>query len=432
MTDARSTQNRSLTHAGVLMFVSNTGAGVIVYALQVAMGRLLSVADYGLFTALFGVFNIAATSLAAVLLIVIRNVARELSAGQLAGAAAVRDQAVREALVGGSILVAAGVALSPFIAKAMDSPSAVPVILMWFGVGANLSMALAGSVLQGMQRFGSIAVVNLATPLVRLVLCAGLVLAGWGMAGAMGGLVVSAVAGAAAFWTLVDRRLPRHSGDGSTRPLLRSGETLRLAANSLAFVALTQIDYVVVRVFCTPDQAGTYSAGAVLAKSVLWLPVGITLALVPTVAWQARSPSEGRHLLRQALLMALAVSGLLSMVLAIWAPFWIRTLYGPEFAASAVYLRWLSLIYLPLALVLVVDNFFLALRRVRFVLLYIFGATLQVVVFLVPGHQVTPDRVVLALAVASAACAFWAIVVTVPLRGRPGAQAPATDTGDHE
>ena len=430
MTSAPGIPSRSLAHAGLLMFVSNTGAGVIVYALQVVMGRLLNVADYGLFTALFGVFNIAAVPLAAILLVVIRNVAVELSAGHPTTAAAVRDQAVRETTVGGTVLVVAAVAVSPLLAAALGAPSWLPVVLLWLAVGANLSMALAGAILQGAQRFETIAIVNLATPLLRLALCASFVAAGWGMTGAMGGVLVSAVAGSAAFWLAVDRRLPRHGGDGTTRALFRSSETLRLAANSLAFVALTQIDYVVVRVFCTPDQAGTYSAGAVLAKAVLWLPVGITLALVPTVAWQARSPSHGRHLLGQATLMALAVSGALALVLAVGAPFWTRTLYGPEYAGSAVYLRWLSVIYLPLAIVMVVDNYFLALRRVRFVWFYLTGAVLQVAVFLVTGVTATPKRLVVALAIASGACAIRAAWVARSTRPGPADQTSVLDAGE--
>jgi O-antigen/teichoic acid export membrane protein len=392
------------------MFVGNTTAGVFVYVLQVAMGRMLSVSDYSLFTALFGVFNIAVVPITSILLLVTRKVALEAGAGRLQAAAAVRTQAVRELVLAGSVAILAAILLSKPLAALVGAASVVPVILLWLAVGASMSNALGAAILQGLHRFRTLGIVTAGIPLLRLGLCAGLVAFGFGMGGAMGGLLLSLIVGSAVAWVMVERALPRRASDHSKRALLASREALFLAVNSLAFVALTQIDYIVVRVFCTPDQASFYSAGAVLAKSVLWLPVGIAIALIPAVAsHQARSKSS-LHLLRQSLGMALLASGVLAVILAVGADFWVSFLYGPHYAPAAVYLRWLSLIYLPIALVLMVDNYFLALKRARFIAIYAGGAALQLAVFLVPGGN--PVRLVWALAASSIACgarAAWVV-----------------------
>jgi O-antigen/teichoic acid export membrane protein len=192
---------------------------------------------------------------------------------------------------------------------------------------------------------------------------------------------------------------------------------MALAISNLAFVALTQFDYILVRVFCSAEQASQYAAAAVLAKSVLWLPVGIVIALFPTVASHAARSRTSRHLLFQSLGMALITSGLVAGALAAGAGVWIRLLYGPKFAEAAPYLGWLSLIYLPMALVLVVDNYQLALHRARFIALYALGVLAEVLAFLVPGG--TPQRLVTVLAVASGACLLWALwIVVEQLRGR--------------
>ena len=191
---------------------------------------------------------------------------------------------------------------------------------------------------------------------------------------------------------------------------------LALAFSSLGFIALTQLDYVIVRIACTPRQAGLYSAGAVLAKSVLWLPAGITVALYPTVVSEHAGDRTSHHLLYQSLRMALAFSGGLAVILAVGADFWVRLLYGADYAGAGPYLRWLSLIYLPMALVLVVDNYQLALGRARFIALYFAGAAMEWLVFAYPGG--TPTRLVWVLAAASAACFAWATVIVVSDRRR--------------
>ncbi len=411
----------AFARSGVVMFVGNTLAGVFVYALQVVMGRLLQVQDYGLFTALLGIFNVTALPLTALLLVVTRGVAGDLGHGRPGAAAALRRQAVRELALGGGAVVLVALALSPLFARLLDAPSVVPVALLWVAVVVNLFTALGSAVLQGMSRFATLAAVSAGVAAARLAACAALVAAGLGVAGSMAGLVVAAAAGAAAAWIVVERALPGRISDHSRRRLFASREGLLLATSNLAFIALTQLDYIIVRVFCSPDEASLYSAGAVLAKAVLWLPVGIAIAVFPTVATHQARGERSRHVLFQALGMALLTSGALAGVLAVGAKFWIDLLYGPEYAGAAVYLSWLSVVYLPLALVLVVDNYQLALGRARFIWLYALGAAAQVVVFSAVGG--TPLRLVWILAAASAACFAWAVWVVASTRARRPAEA---------
>jgi O-antigen/teichoic acid export membrane protein len=401
----------SFARSGTLMFVGNTLAGVFVYALQIVMGRMLRVDDYSLFTALMGVFNITALPLTALLLVVTRSIAVNVGAGDLGAATAVRRQAAWQLAVFGGPAVLVALALSSPIATALGSASVLAVAIMWVAVGANLFTALGAATLQGMHRFRELAIAGAGVGALRLAFCAGLVAVGLGVTGSMLGLLCSLVAGGAIYSLSVRKGLPRRLSDDSRRPLFGSREAALLATSNLAFIALTQFDYIIARVFCSPAQASLYAAGAVLAKSVLWLPVGIAIAVFPTVASHQARGERSRHVLVQALLMATVTSGLLAGVLAIGADFWIKLLYGPSYAGAAVYLRALSLIYLPLALVLVVDNYQLALGRARFIALYALGAACEVLAFLLPGG--TPARLVWVLAVASAMCFAWGTWIVV-------------------
>jgi hypothetical protein len=126
--------------------------------------------------------------------------------------------------------------------------------------------------------------------------------------------------------------------------------------------------------------------------------------------------------------LTLLTSGVLAAVLAAGAETWMHLLYGPNFAAAAPYLRGLSLVYLPMAMVLVVDNYQLAHQRARFIGLYAIGVLAQVLVFVVPGGS--PDSLILVLAVASGACllrAFW--VLMEELRGRGPGSSEDTSRG---
>ncbi len=371
------------------------------------MGRMLPVADYSLYAALAGIFNMVAVPLSAVLLVVTRAVALEAGRKDAGGATAVRHQAVRELTIGGTAVVLVGIATSGFLATSLGSPSPWPVAAMWVAVGVNVSLALGLALLQGAHRFAHLTAANLASAGARLIACIALVALGLGVVGAMAGIALACAIGAVAVWWALG---PASASERPLRPthgLLLSRGALVLAVSNLAFIAMSQFDYVLVRVFLDPEQASQYAAGAVLAKSVLWLPVGIVIALFPMVASEAAASRPIRHLLRQGLLMAAVTSGALAAVLALGAGFWIRLLYGPRFDAAAPYLAWLSLAYLPMAIVLVVDNHQLALHRARFILAYAGVALAEVLALALPGA--TLDRLVAVIVAGSLLCLAWAL-----------------------
>ncbi|MFA4964172.1 MAG: hypothetical protein WC709_00830 [Thermoleophilia bacterium] len=407
---------RRLPRASALIFTGNFVAGVCVYALQVLMGRLLQVQDYSLFSALMGMFNIASLPLTALFMVVTRRLALWPELKDAKGAASLLVTAERRLGLALLVVFIAALATSFAVAGALGSDSPLPVMILWAAICLNAFVCLYAAALQGMHRFSQIAVGNAAIPALRILLCAALVALGLSVSGAMTGLLFSLLAGAAWYWWLTGRALARAGSRPTRGSLFTTREGLILATSSLGFIALTQLDYVIVRIACTPGQAGLYSAGAVLAKAVLWLPAGITVALYPTVVSENASNQPSAHLLHKSLGMAALFSGLLALTLAVGAGFWVRLLYGAEYAGAAPYLRWLSLIYLPMALVLVVDNYQLALGRARFIPLYFAGALAAWIAFAFPGA--TPTRLVVVLGAASVCCSVWALRIVLSDRGQ--------------
>jgi len=408
---------RSFPRASVMIFAGNFIAGVCVYALQVLMGRLLRVEDYSLFSALMGMFNIASLPLTALFMVVTRRLALQPDLTDASPAASLLVTAERRLALSLGVVLIFAIATSFAIARSLGSASPLPVIFLWIAICLNAFVCLYAAALQGMHRFSQIAASNAAIPAVRIIVCAVLVGVGFGVSGAVAGVMLSLLAGGAWYWFLTERALSRRGALPARGQLFTSPEGLALAASSLGFIALTQLDYVIVRIACTPVQASLYSAGAVLAKAVLWLPAGITVALYPTVVSERAGNRGSSHLLYKSLAMAALFSGLLSLTLAAGAGFWVRVLYGPEYAGAAVYLRWLSVIYLPMALVLVVDNYQLALGRARFIPWYFAGALAEWLAFMFPGG--TPMRLVAVLGVASLCCASWALWIVLSKKTQP-------------
>ncbi len=416
------TETSRFARVGILMLASQVLAGFLSYALQISMGRMLSAQYYGLFAALVGVFNIAAMPLAALFAVVTRSVAVEFGRHDMQAVAQIQRRAIREIAAGGMVILAVAMISAGLVARLLGSVSPWPILMLWVAIGVTALYGLWGAVLQGIHRFVAVASINTAMNGLKLVSCVALVALGFGVSGAVLGILISSVLGGVAVLIVVGRRVPRAGGDSPGQSLLRSKPALALAVSNLAFVGATQFDYVIVRMFCSPSEAGLYAAAAVLAKSVLWLPVGIVVVLFPTVASVEGNRGGSRQFLYLSLGMAVATSGGLAIVLAVFADVWTRVLYGPSFVGAGEYLRWLSLIYVPMALVLIVDNYYLAMNRARFIPFYAAAIVAEVVTFLLPHG--TPTRLVLVLALASMACLLWAIWILIERTSVPGTGEP--------
>jgi O-antigen/teichoic acid export membrane protein len=305
------------------------------------------------------------------------------------------------------MVVIAGVATSGIVAGPLGSPSPWPIVAMWIAIGVNVALALGLSLLQGAHRFMHLSAGSLASAGARLLMCVALVAAGFGVVGAMAGIAIASGVGALAVWLALGRWPAPGDSNAPQHGLLLSRDAVVLALSNLSFVAMTQFDYVLARVFLPAEQASQYAAASMLAKSVLWLPVGIVIAMFPMVASEAAALRPSRHLLVRGLWMAALTSGALAAILAIGAGVWVKFFYGPRFEPAAPYLAVLALAYLPMAIALVVDNYQLALHRARFIAAYAAVAVAEVVALALPSAS--PERLIAVLVGGSFLCLAWAV-----------------------
>lgn len=129
---------------------------------------------------------------------------------------------------------------------------------------------------------------------------------------------------------------PRYRG-APWRLLVRRG--LPGIATALAQVLTFRMDRYLVGAFLTPGAVGVYSVAAT-APELLRLPL---VALGQPIFFRLASGSAEVRDFRRTRLLCLAVTGAFAAVLAVLAPFLVRTIFGPEFAGAVTPMRILLL-----------------------------------------------------------------------------------------
>lgn len=366
-----------LARASLWLLVANLATGVLGYGYQIIMGRMLSPSDYGLLSAMVALGVILPVPLGAAMLILTRKFAEYRARGEDGRVSDLWIQARRWIIRSSIVVTILYLLFAPLMRDFLGVPSLWAVYLMgaWM-----LILILSGghtALLQGMQSFNWLGGGTLLTAVVKIIVSVVLVAAGYGIYGALFGLLLASIVMWLSFnWASRDYRLASPQ-KGDHRFTIR--DTWPIVAATVAFTLMTQLDIVLVRHYFDSHEAGIYAAASTLGKAVMYLPGSIAIALFPMVAENDARSEGSAHLLMQAVLLVGTLSGCGTLLFLFFPGFLIHLFYGEAYASSAEVLRYFGFAMLPMALVLVAEHFLIAKGRVLFVYLFVLVAPIQVI-----------------------------------------------------
>lgn len=283
-------------------------------------GRMLGPAAYGALSGILGFFVWIAVCSSAVQVVVAGSVSRVPPGGSWGFRSALTWSAGAALLVGTVAL-----ALAPLVTDFLRLPGWTIVLLAAYPLPA-LVAAVGRGVLQGHLRFGALAALTASTSVLRLGLT--VVLLSWsrGIEMALIATLVAEICGAVGV-LLAERSSLR--GGGTAPDLLRAVWTTSVAVGGLW--AIVSLDTVLARHHLDGQEAGFYSAGAIAARSVLFLPGAIAMAMFPRFVGLRHQVKAAKSLERHALVGVGLLAGCGAVILVVLRHPVIALMYGGEY-----------------------------------------------------------------------------------------------------
>jgi len=361
-----------LVKASSLLFIITILTNFCNYGFHALASRMLGPVDYGALVSMLALLTVIAIPSQAIQIIIAKRVSVEEFSGRLDRIAALLKQfMVRTLLLG--ILVWLGLTLSSaFWTDFFRLQAKGPIIAVGFAGLVWLVLPVVRGALQGLQKFNHLGLNMLTDGILRLGIGAVFFLVGFGItAGVIAGAISGLIACLLALWPLQNIR---------NQPIvdvaaLDLGQLYRFGVPVVltlgAFMFLSSMDIIMVKHFFAPQQAGYYSAGALVGKAFLFLPFAVAQVLFPKVS-ASQAKSEQTHFL---LLKSLLLTGgiLLGGILAAYflAPVIILTLFGRDFfnPVTLNLVRVFGMAVAPLALVYILVQYNLALHNKKFVII---------------------------------------------------------------
>lgn len=366
-----------VARASAGLFFGGIAAGILGYIFQIIMGRMLSPQEYGLFSAMMALFTFFGAPLGTLMMVIARKVS-EYRAREDGGNIAHFYYSInaRTAVFGGAA-VAAALLAGPRIQAYLKAPSIAPVYLLAALLFLNFLPIVNNAFLQGLQRFSWLSASGALAVMLKMVFAAALTALGYGVAGAVGGTIIATIG----TWLITYGALREDLVKGKGRRFQTAHLSFRAALPALvanaAFAAMTQLDMVLVNYYFASHEAGLYAAASILGKAVMYLPGGIAMALFPMVAENRARDQSSAHLLGQSVVLTAVLCGAGAVFYFLFGEAIVVGLYGESYRDAGQVLKHFGFAILPMTLVLVAINFYIAEGRVFFAFLFVVAAPMQ-------------------------------------------------------
>ncbi|HYV06377.1 MAG TPA: oligosaccharide flippase family protein [Blastocatellia bacterium] len=253
------------------------------YVLEVTLTNLMAAEHYGLYKVVISIISIVN---AVVITGTYQTVSKYISENEQ-NAGAIKSKALKlQVLFGGAIALGVFL-LAPVIAGRLNDPRLINYLRLAALIPLSYSFyAVFTGYFNGQRRFLTQAALDVTYSTLKLVLIIGLVWAGFGVGGAVGGFVIGA-----ACVCLIAAAIARGGEQGGS---VRARDLLTFQAYLLAFIfvlnLLQRVDLLMVKALSSADavvaseNAGYYGAALNVSNIVYQVIISITFVLFPLVS----------------------------------------------------------------------------------------------------------------------------------------------------
>jgi|SRR6185369_16570811 len=246
--------------------------------------------------------------------------------------------------------------------------------IIFFGVIGVINMAF----LQAKLAFAFQVFVNLLNAIIKLILSIAFVFAGFSVGGATMAMLIGGIAAYVVSFIpmkfIFDNKIS--SPSISTKELLLYG-----LPSSITLIGLTSFissDILLVKHFFNPHDAGLYGGLSLLSRIIFFVTYPIATVMFPLIVQKQSKNENFTNTFKLSLLIVLVPSVLLTIFYAVFTKFSISILLKPEYFVISPYVVPFALFICCYAVLSIVCNFFLSIKKTRIFIPVISGALLQI------------------------------------------------------
>lgn len=370
-------KNNPLVKGSFILFIGSLVVNISNYLFHFFMGRMLGPSDYGVLVSLVSLLYLVSVFSTTLTTITIKFTADYFSAGQFGKIHLLIKKLAKRFFWVGLAVFFIFLLTAKFIAKFLqiNHPSLIIIIgafsLILFLISINRG------VIQGLQKFGHLAVNVSVEGLLKLILAIIFVVLGWKVFGPVAAILVACLfAYLISFVPISFLFKKKFQSIDKKKFILYSLPTLFIIFFS---VSLYNSDIILVKHFFPSREAGLYSALSTLGKIVFFASGAIAQAMFPMTAYLTRRKKDPSKILKQTIILSSLISLVVLILYFIFPKYLVTILFGKEYLEISSYLFYFGLVFFIFSLSNIFISFYLSIHKLRFVYFLALVALLEII-----------------------------------------------------
>ncbi len=386
-------QNKFILSSGIVL-VGSTAANFINYFYNLVLGRILDPVSYGEVAAYVTLAMIIVVPSGTLATLVTKSVSEYNSKGHHHKVRSIYSSSIAWALAAGFLLLAIFLAINPWLTSYLKT-SAVPAIVFAFFLPLTLIASTSKGMLQGLHQFLPTTLIMVIESAGKLIFAVLFVYLGWGVSGAIGGMLVGTVLSYIYSLLVLRKKIPAAEStlavDGKESIFSGIPKYVYLIFfTTLCLSVFGNVDVVLAKHYLADHAAGQYAALAVLGRIVTYSSIAIITVLLPMAA--ASDQKNSNRLLNLSLGLTLVVSAVVITFFYMVPDFAVKLLFGADYLEIAPYLGIFGLTMLLGSLSKIFVSYFMARHQSNFI--YPFAVLTLAQIILIMWFHSSIDQIV--------------------------------------
>lgn len=266
----------------------------------------------------------------------------------------------------------------PLLAKLKISSGSVGQMLALILALSWLIPLFSGS-LQGLESFKWLTGIGILIGLAKLLVAAVLLYLGYGIGGAIGAFMLSnLLAVLAPIWPLRKQLSAKTSSSGVDFKKIFT-YVFPVALGLFCFMALVNLDMVLVRYFFSASDSGRYSIAQMVGKIFLFLPAAISVVMFPKTSGLNARNMDTFYILKRSLFYALFLCAAAVIFYNLFPALVLTVLTGKVLPQAIALGRLFSISMTLFTLVFILITYFLSVHDLRFLKYLLVFTILQII-----------------------------------------------------
>ena len=365
---------------GSVMFVASIISNALNYIYQIYMGRALGPEEYGVFGALFAIFYMLA---------IVSNTLGTSTTSFVANLAAENRKigsflrgAFKRMILTGLIFSFAFFLTRNNIASFLKMPNAEPVVVLAFILFLAWIMPITGGTLRGLKRFYALGSITVSSTFFKLISAIALVALGYGVTGALLGAAIGSLVAIFISLYLIAPYLKQSSHDSNFNFSAFYSYSAPVLLAMFCFSVPSNLDVILAKYFFSAHVAGLYTSASVLGKIVFFFPSAIYAVMFPMIAERHTRGEATGGVLKKSLVYSFLLSGFVVATYILF-PRLVVIFFGSRYLEALPLIAPYGLAMLFFSLSTILLNYHLAIKNMRYVVIFAGFTILEVFLLLI-------------------------------------------------